>query len=122
MKKNRTIRERSGTTVRKEQLLKQICTYVVEHLAERINLSTVSEHFQVSISTVTQLFQYKSDMTFHQYLTHRRMAAAEALISRGIPLEEVGKQVGYNDHSSFYRAFRQHFGTSPREFKRGRTD
>lgn len=118
MKKNRTIRERSGTTVRKEQLLKQICTYVDEHLAERINLATVSEHFQVSISTVTQLFQYKSDMTFHQYLTHRRMAAAEALISRGIPLEEVGKQVGYNDHSSFYRAFRQHFGTSPREFKR----
>ena len=119
---NHDLRERPATTRRKEKLLAEIYAYVDTHLEEGTSLRSVASYFQVSISTVTQLFQHKSDKTFHQYLTQRRMAAAEALISRGIPLEEVGKQVGYNDHSSFYRAFRQHFGTSPREFKRGRTD
>ena len=117
MKKNQNIRERSATAVRKQQMLKDIYTYVEEHLAERINLQTVADHFQVSISTVTQLFQHKTEMTFHHYLTHCRMAKAEELIGKGVPLEEVGKLVGYADHSSFYRAFRNHHGISPREFR-----
>ena len=122
MNKKNTSAERFGTTLRKQQLLDQICTYVDTHLTERITLQIISEHFHVSISTVTQLFQKKAGLTFHQFLTNRRMAAAKELIARGVPLEEVGKQVGYNDHSSFYRAFRNYYGTSPRDFKRGQAN
>ena len=115
---NHDLRERPATARRKEQLLREICAYVDTHLEEGTSLRSVASYFQVSISTVTQLFQHKSDKTFHQYLTQRRMAAAEELIAKGVPLEEVGKRVGYADHSSFYRAFRQYFGVSPRDFKR----
>lgn len=118
MNKENTHRERSGTALRKQQLLEQVCTYLEENLSQRITLHSVSDHFHVSISTITQLFQKKAGVTFHKYLTDQRMAAAETLISQGVPLEEVGKLVGFNDHSSFYRAFRQHFGASPRDYKR----
>ena len=122
MKNDRTARERPGTTARKQQLLQDIYTYVDFHLAKRINLQTIADHFQVSISTVTQLFQHRTDMTFHQYLTQRRMATAEEMIARGIPLEEVGKLVGYADHSSFYRAFKSYYKMSPREFKQAKKE
>ena len=111
------IRERSGTAQRKQDLLEGIIAYVDEHLEGRITLQMVAEHFHVSVSTVTQLFQHRTSTTFHGFLTERRMAAAEVLIRDGVPLEEVGKRVGYTDHSSFYRAFRQFHGVSPREFK-----
>ena len=113
----RNTRERAVTAQRKQALLDGIRDYVDANLGNRITLQLISEHFQVSVSTVTQLFQRRAGTTFHQFLTERRMAAAQELIARNIPLEEVGKRVGYTDHSSFYRAFRQYFGVSPRVYK-----
>jgi AraC-like DNA-binding protein len=122
MNSNRIKRERAGTTRRKQQLLEDIFAYVDANLTQRINLQQVAAHFNVSVSTVTQLFQHKADMTFHQLLNQRRMEVADQLISEGVPLEEVGKKIGYADHSSFYRAFKQHYGVSPREYKQGKTE
>lgn len=104
---------------KKKQVLQDAITaYVDNNLTRKITLRAVSEHCGVSISTVTQLFQKQGTMTFHQYLTLRRMDAARKLIMGGVSLEEAGKQVGYGDHSSFYRAFRQTFGVSPRAFRK----
>ena len=112
-------RERPMTTKRKGELLENITIYVDANLEHRITLQMVADHFHVSISTVTQLFQRRAGITFHTFLTERRMALAEKLIAGNLPLEEVGRRVGYTDHSSFYRAFRQTYGVSPREFRRG---
>ena len=113
-------RERPLTARRKAELLEKIGAYVDDHLDRRITLQQIGAHFHVSVSTVTQLFQRKAGITFHQFLTQKRMDAAETLIREGVPLEEVGKRVGYTDHSSFYRAFKQAFGISPRDFRRGK--
>ena len=117
MKKETMSRERPVTTQRKAQLLEQIAVYVDENLEQHITLQLVADHFGVSISTVTQLFQKRSNTTFHNFLTQRRMAAAETLIAQNVPLEEVGKRIGFTDYSSYYRAFRQYYGVSPREYK-----
>ena len=122
MKQDRTPRERPTTGQRKQELLQQIRDYADAHLEEHITLQAVSSRFGVSVSTVTQLFQNRANTSFHKFLTERRMAAAEELIRRGIPLEEVGKRLGYTDHSSFYRAFRKQFGMSPRDYKSGKEE
>jgi len=110
-------KERPRTTQRRQCLQEKIAVYVDTHMTEKITLKVIAAHCGVSVSTVTQLFQKKLNMTFHEYVTSRRMQAARELISRGVPLEQVGKQVGYQDHSTFYRAFRQFFGLAPREFR-----
>ena len=110
-------KERPSTGYRKSSMMEQIAAFVDDHLQEKITLKTIAAHCGVSISTVTQLFQKRSDTTFHNFVTLRRMIMAEKLIGEGVPLEQAGKQVGYQDHSTFYRAFRSHFGVSPREFR-----
>ena len=102
----------------KQDLLVKICGYIDENINQKLTLRSVAKEFQVSVSTVTQLFQRKTNSTFHQYLTRQRMDAARELILCGTALEEVGRMVGYTDHSTFYRAFRQTFGASPREYRR----
>ena len=106
------------TLKKKQALLEKITAYVDEHLGERITLRQVAEHCNVSVSTITQMFQKKTDVTFHGYLTRRRITMAQQLIRQGLSLEEVQKQVGYGDYSSFYRAFRQVCGISPRNYKK----
>lgn len=102
----------------RELLMERVCCFAREHLAEKITLKDVAGHCGVSVSTVTQLFQKNGTGTFHGYLTRLRMEQAADLIREGTALEEAGRRVGYTDHSSFYRAFRQTFGQSPREYRR----
>ncbi len=110
-------KERPSTVQRKNALLEQITAYVDTHLTEKLTLKAISAHCGVSVSTVTQLFQKKAATTFHDFVTQRRMEMAQKLIREGVPLEQVGKEIGYRDHSTFYRAFRRHFHLSPREYR-----
>ena len=110
--------ERLRTTLEKKSLMEQISLFVDGHLAEKITLQMIASQFSVSVSTVTQLFQKKSQTTFHGFLTMKRMEKARDLILEGLPLESVGKAIGYRDHSTFYRAFRNAFGISPREYRK----
>ena len=114
----RTVRERPGTALERKNLLDQIGAFVEAHLEEKITLGMIASQFSVSVSTVTQLFQNKTQNTFHSFVTGRRMEKARALIREGLPLEKVGRAIGYRDHSTFYRAFRQTFGISPREYRK----
>ena len=97
--------------------MEQITYFVDANLTEKITLKVISVHCGVSVSSVTQLFQKKASTTFHDFVTQRRMEMAKELIREGLPLEQVGKEVGYRDHSTFYRAFRRYFDVSPREYR-----
>ena len=117
-KTDQTGKERQHTAMGKKSLLEQISAYLEANLAEKITLKMIADQFSVSVSTVTQLFQKKTETTFHHFLTSLRMEKARTLILQGLPLESVGKEIGYRDHSTFYRAFRQTFGISPREYRK----
>jgi len=109
--------ERQSTALERKNLLEQITAFVEANLSEKITLQMIASQFSVSVSTVTQLFQRKAETTFHGFVTGLRMEKARTLILQGLPLETVGKAIGYRDHSTFYRAFRQTFGISPREYR-----
>lgn len=68
-------------------------------------------------STVSHQFKQKMGVSIYQYITQRRLISAKALIARGIALEQVAVQVGFSDYSAFYRAFKQEYGISPRQFR-----
>lgn len=101
----------------KPELLEQLLTYVEEHLYQRISLSDAAHQFFVSESTITQLFRKKMGVSFYRYTTQRRLIAAKSLIEKGFALEHVATQTGFGDYSSFFRAFKQEFGISPRQYR-----
>lgn len=102
----------------KPELLDQVMAYLEENLAQRITLPEIARQFFVSESTVSQLFRRRMGVSFHRYVTQRRLIAAKSLIEGGLLLEDVGRRVGFADYSSFFRAFRQEYGISPRQYRR----
>ncbi len=116
----RAIQDRSAAPLKAEkpELLDQALAYIEAHLAEKITLSDIAKHFWVSQSTITQTFRNKLGVSFYRSVTQRRLIAAKTLIIEGVPLESVGRKVGFADYSSFYRAFKQEFGISPRQFRK----
>ena len=102
----------------KPELLDQVLSYVEGHLSEKITLSDMARHFYVSESTISQTFRKKMGVSFYRCVTQRRLIAAKSLIEMGKPMEEVGQKVGFADYSSFYRAFKQEYGISPRQYRK----
>ena len=100
----------------KPELLDRVLAYVEEHLSEKISLTDIARNFYVSESTITQTFRKKMGISFYRCVTQRRLISAKKLIENGTSLESTAELVGFSDYSSFFRAFKQEYGISPRQF------
>ena len=101
----------------KPELLDNIMAFVDAHYAEDISIDQLAKRFFVSSSTISHLFRQRMDVSFYRYVTQRRLIAAKTLISQGIHLQNVAGLAGFQDYSGFYRAFKQAFGISPRQYR-----
>ena len=100
------------------ELLDRLAAYIDSHYNQRITVSDLARQFFVSESSVSHLFKQKMGVSIYRYLTQRRLIAAKTLIRQRIPLEDVAHQVGFGDYSTFYRAFKQEYGISPRQYRK----
>lgn len=102
----------------KPELLDGILSYVEANLSEKITLDGIASRFFVSPSTITHLFNKKMGISFYKYVMQRRLAESKNLIFEGMPMEKIAARVGFSDYSAFYRAFKQEFGVSPRQYSK----
>lgn len=116
----RAFMERTAGTMRAEtpELPDRIMDYIEHHYAEAVSVDDLARKFYVSSSTVSHLFKQKMGVSLYRYITQRRLIAAKALIREGHLLESVGEMAGFRDYSAFYRAFRQEYGISPRDYRK----
>lgn len=96
-------------------LQSQLVAYVNEHLFDPISLQTVADHFYRSRSQISRLFLAATGSPFWEYVSIKRLLAARAMIQRGESTGTACSACGFADYSSFFRAYRAHFGHAPKE-------
>ena len=100
----------------RSELLDQLLGYVEAHLRQKITVRDAARHLLVSESTITHLCSSRLGVSFYRYVTGQRLTLAKEYMRRGIPLGQVWELAGFCDYSAFYRAFKQEYSFSPREF------
>ncbi|MCD8142346.1 MAG: AraC family transcriptional regulator [Clostridiales bacterium] len=100
------------------ELVDHATLYVETHFSEKITLEGAAQALLVSQSALQQTFHNKLGVSFYRFVTQRRLTAAKNLILEGQPLTSVGEQVGFSDHSTFYRAFQKEYGISPSQYRK----
>lgn len=115
----RSILDKAANTMKAEEkeLMDNVLEYIEQHYAEKLTLADIARGFYVSESTISLIFRKKMGVSFYHWVTQRRLIAAKSLIEEGELLEEVAQAVGFADYSSFFRAFKQAFGISPRQYR-----
>ena len=105
----------SGST---NTLKNNLLDYINDHFTEAITLDTLSARFFVSKSQLNQIFRKMTGTTVIDYIIRKRIAYAQQLLLNGVSAQQAGIAAGFGDYTSFYRAYKKHFGCSPNQDKR----
>jgi two-component system response regulator YesN len=107
--------------------LLQCTRYIDQHYKEPLSLTSLSKQFGLSRSAFCTLFPQFTGVSLRQYISQKRIQEAQLLIRSHpeLPLSQIAMEVGYEDHSTFYRNFLRLTNISPsqyREFCMGEKD
>jgi AraC-like DNA-binding protein len=93
----------------------QLVRYVNRHLFEQLSLQSVADHFFRSRSQISRIFHQATGSSFWEYVTIKRLLASRAMLQRGEKAGTAAVACGFTDYSVFYRAYKNHFGHSPKD-------
>lgn len=96
------------------RLEKRIIDYINRHLSDDLSLDLICSRFHISKPQLCRVFKALTGSTVWEYVTVKRLMAAQQLIRSGTPPTKAAISCGFNDYSVFYRAYRRHFGFSPK--------
>ncbi len=100
-----------------QSLYLRILDYIEEHVEEELSLDHLAAVFFVSKYHIAHIFKDNLGISVHQYVLKKRLALCRGEILSGENITEVCLSCGFQDYSSFYRAFKKEYGMSPREFR-----
>lgn len=106
------------TTHRNEtQVIPQVIRYITAHFSEPLTLEDIAAEFFVSKSYLNRHFKAYTNSTVYAYIMALRLTHARRMLREGTPAVEAGRECGFSDYSTFYKAFKTQTGLSPQQFK-----
>ena len=94
--------------------------YIQEHSAEPLSLGGLGRQFHMSPKYFSAYFQKHFFRSFTGYLTAVRLEHARRLLQEtDADIELVAQRAGFSASSYFIRIFRQSFGMTPGQYRRG---
>ena len=94
----------------------QVYEYIVTHLKEDMSIPDLADRFFMDRNTLMRHFRHEVGMTPGECIRWHRLESARVMLQGGAPAQEACAESGFSDYSSFYRAFKQSYGMSPRDY------
>lgn len=91
---------------------------VARHYRRPLTVLEVADALGASPRRLQRAYAQAGQSSFREDLTQTRLAAAaELLAGQAIPVEVVGRLVGYRQPAAFTRAFRRRYGLAPAGYR-----
>lgn len=107
---------------RKNLVMDDIFRYIREHLTEDLSLETLEEQFYVSRYHLCREFKRLTGQTIHSYIVKSRLDLCKKYIEAGKPIKEVYSLGGFGSYNHFFRAFKNEYGMTPKEYYESLTE
>lgn len=97
-----------------------VITEVVEYINNNINkpllIADLAKRFSLSTSRLSHLFKEETGLSLHQFIIKKRLSFAKQFIRNGEHLNVIYALCGFNDNTSFFRAFKKEFNITPKKY------
>lgn len=108
----------AGVNQHKDELVRQIQSWMQEHIAQSFLLDDIADKFAVGKRTMIRRFKKALNETPASYMQRLRVDEAKRLLeTTEFGLEKIVERVGYEDVSSFRKLFIQLTSLSPRAYR-----
>lgn len=99
-------------------LMEKAKEFILAHSSEDLHLEEVARVVNLSAHYFCRKFREATGLSFTEFVTRTRVERAQQLLAdRTTRVSEVAFAAGFQSVSQFNRAFRQHVGQSPSEFR-----
>lgn len=98
--------------------INRVFEFIDENLDADLSLNKISEIAFFSPFHFHRIFKFITGETLNEYVNRQKIEqSALAVLHKNLTISEIAHRYGFNDISSFSRAFKKYFGTSPTKFK-----
>ena len=109
----------SSKPLTQEDEIERIDNFFAMYPPERQTRQELAEYLHCSQRQLIRKMQALYGVSFRQKLINSRMDLARYLLrSTDKSVNEISSQVGYADNAAFFRAFRQHTGMTPAQYRK----
>jgi AraC family transcriptional regulator len=92
--------------------------YMRHRIAENISVEDIASACGISAGHFTKAFAGSTGFTPHQWVLHKRIELAKALLHKGADIVSIAGICGFSDQSHFSRAFKKMTGLPPAKWRR----
>lgn len=92
-------------------------TYIEKNLATDITVEKIAESLHHNSDYLSRCFKEATGYTLKHYVLTKRITFAQKQLSEGISPYDVCFCTGFNNYSSFSRAFSKKIGCSPKQYQ-----
>lgn len=98
----------------------RIKEYIREHFKENITLEEIAGYIGMNPAYLSVFFKKETGQNFKTYLTQIRMTEAIRLLNQtDMKSYQLAEAVGYRDAKQFREKFKELYGVSPQQYKKG---
>ena len=104
---------------KKLETMREIISYLDEHMAEKISLDTIASRFYMAPNYLCRYFKKNFGCSFTSYLNGVRLERACRLLTETtLPVMEISLRCGFENLSYFTRLFKQKQGVTPSVYRK----
>lgn len=101
------------------ELTGNVLNYIEEHYKDG-SLSELAELMNYDVHWLSREIKKRTGKNYKELLQTKRMNQAVYLLtSSRLPISDIIESVGYDNTSYFYRKFKERYGVSPKDYRKG---
>jgi len=99
-------------------MMDELFVYIRTHITEEITLAQLEQVFYISRFHIAREFKRQTGQTLHSYIVKTKLDLCCHYIEQGRPITEVYRLGGFGGYNHFFRAFKQEYGMTPKQYFR----